>query len=532
MSTRQMLPLPAATALENQAESKPAQRLSPASPRPSPAKPHGLKSTFKDLFKGNSKPDVNVVSYAQKKGPIPEPIKTAVKSYKPGTDSSEKFWFDLNDFVDVTPTDSLPPSVSLSSTVSRRYKKHLSRKYTYSSVFTKGGTIGRKYAEPDLDNFSYSEASYAIPSAADDANSDLDTDLYSQRDADSSYYDYDEDDDKDFIAEGNLYIEAIRSHSLAQTVHDTESIHTIHNMHMLPLVAPERSTGHTTLLETYSDIIGEISDLVPEDQLAAKAPLANPGVSGQESEEQQQQQRLLRNPPSSYSILNAYSAEDDREDDDDHHEIIVEEYFIEHWVRAQSDSEISSSGSPTPLGSTTPVPGGLDDETSAASSVPSLVHEGTADLVSITPSTSGQDFESLAGSIVESLSAEDDSENVLSGDESSQDNLSGQQKPEHLIVSKVTRVVTLSRNNIVQNVEVKVEPLGKVQPSAEKRLARASQLNLRGIAERQRQELLNDENSQKLAEKGESVGALAVTPDGKQKRRSGLSQFLHFLANH
>ncbi|KAJ3055725.1 hypothetical protein HDU99_007509, partial [Rhizoclosmatium hyalinum] len=78
---------------------------------------------------------------------------------------------------------------------------------------------------------------------------------------------------------------------------------------------------------------------------------------------------------------------------------------------------------------------------------------------------------------------------------------------------------------VVKNVEVTVHPLGKVEaPAPEKLLARASQRNLRALEKEQAaaKEVLKEE-------KGEA--GVVAKKEVKEKRRSGLSQFLHLLTN-
>ncbi|ORY46818.1 hypothetical protein BCR33DRAFT_110410 [Rhizoclosmatium globosum] len=250
-------------------DSRPAQRISAGAPRPSPLKPHGLKSelksaasAFKGIFKQKKPEGVTVVAFNKMNASIPEPVKSQTPA-------------EIKEFVfSVTPTESIPPEFNLEE-LSPRYKKHLSRKYTYSSVFTKpSDTIQRVYQEPDLDTFSYSEPTNPIPSVYDPE----DASQYppSEYSSDFQYPDaseFEQDDAGNLEQDQeNVYVERFEgAHGLNSA--DTESYHTIHRLNMLPLVDDSNtasqpvvrrmSTGHLNLLETYSEIIGEISELVP-----------------------------------------------------------------------------------------------------------------------------------------------------------------------------------------------------------------------------------------------------------------------------
>ncbi|KAJ3076076.1 hypothetical protein HDU98_005768 [Podochytrium sp. JEL0797] len=499
--------------------STPAKRISGlSSQRPPAVKPHGLKSAFKGIFKppassasSKKQPDVKIVSYsAHKKAVVVEPVEK----------EKEEVWMQVGD---APPRgDSLPPSVNVASALSEAYKDKLSKKYTYSSVFTKHESLGRPYTEPDLDSFSYSEPSHHLPSIFTTLDRDdmEPTDLL---------------DDGEYVLSGTEYIDRFDAAHGPDSA-DTESLHTIHNIRMLPPQDPppanprpapfspitdtrRKSTGHIALLETYADIMGEISDLVPPHEMELSPPpaarnrrssmanlealLENMDLSYLPEEE-----HVLRSVPSSYSILKAYEDSEGRDGEEEEEgreldgEVVIEEYFVEHWVPSRM-SAASSEGAESPA-----VTPRLETVDEVVDDVP----------VSADGNNDAETSPTLVSSFEVPVAAEIDISSRRSSADDSDTGLSD--ASEHLIVSKVTRVVTLSRNKDVTKVQVRVEPLGKVAATPGKMVRRASQVNLRQMVVEE--------------DEGKGKGGLVVVAAGKkgEKRKSGLSQFLNFLASH
>ncbi|KAJ3121968.1 hypothetical protein HK100_012175 [Physocladia obscura] len=555
--------------------SHPMQSISPLTPRPNASHPHGIKSAFKELFSKQKKKEkadvpaaVVVVGYSKKKAPVlPVPIATVTdsvaspdvpvsrlpKDYKPVAEGGKKFYFDEAELEGGGPTEALPPSVLAAAPLSKSYQRKLHLKYTHSSLFTTGtGTI-RKYTEPDLDRFSFTEPSLqrkfssttGVTDSTDDVTDPTDevtavsTDTTSEKASKSQekYPDTVTEDEVELIEQ----FEAVHGPDSA----DTDSYYTIHRLSMLPVVEPNSQqvavlkttvgvemthqlslgSGHVNLLGTYSDIIEEISDLVPEQdlvpvpQLRPLKAITNSGVGKGLRQSINNLQDLLNQMASETRPTDSTISPENILADSRPEQVVVEEYFVEHWVPADDVSPESSGNGRTSTPTTSKNYETFEVST-PLSSISSLIVEGD---VSNSVEVASHKIET------ESLSAD-----IICGhdsDSSDEDEDYGEKRGK-FVVSKVTRVLTLSGDNMVTNVGLKVEPMGKLdQPSAatlQLTLKREQEiLDLKRVdAEKREAEISEIKSSQALLKPEDGGGKKAI------KRRSGLTHFLNFLIHN
>ncbi|KAI8833591.1 hypothetical protein BJ741DRAFT_611542 [Chytriomyces cf. hyalinus JEL632] len=398
-----------------------------------------------------------------------------------------------------------------------------------------------------------------------------------------------------------------------------ESTHTIHNMSMLPIVAPERTTiplvgqrrpsgsGHSQLLETYAGIMGEIGDLVPEHALSPQALSAQmsrrkmsasalhmedllllQAISIPNSEGDKTPRRRITPQPSTYSLLGAY--DDSNADTESYRndsisssaptelsashdiEFVIEEYYVKHWVPSVLEGEVSSdSGSSNGRSPITPADPqaliALSAEEDEASKFTISVYEtapepeSTGSLPSILSETSNSSVE-LVGDATPASVFEPDAE-----EEENDEDHHHISRGEQLIVSKVTRLITLNRMRVIQNVELKVEPIAKVEsvlvtPTSAKpgpsMVTPAYNLNTRSSLGTMASgsemkspvsavsstastvvvahtpptaEVMTDSKSRGKQQKLKKDDGHVKSGKDVKKRRSGLSSFLQFLAS-
>ncbi|KAJ3121525.1 hypothetical protein HK100_012347 [Physocladia obscura] len=550
-------------------ESHPMQPISPLKPRPNASHPHGIKSAFKELFskqkkkeKSDTSADVVIVRYSKKKAPVlPTPIATVTetvtspnasvsrlpKVYGPIAEDRKKFYFDIADLEGGTPTEILPPSVLAAAPLSKSYQRKLHRKYSYSSLFTAGNGTLRKYTEPDLDRFSYTEPSlqrkFSSTTAATSSMNDV-TDLTDEVTA-SSTNEISENVSKsqekysDFATEEVFELVERFEAAHGPNSADTDSYHTIHRMSMLPIVNPNShqvaelkvnggemahqlglGSGHGNLLGTYSDIIEEISDLVPEQDLSPVPRLrllkSNTGGGGGLRKSINNLQDLLDQMASETHLTESTFSAENISTYSRPEKVVVEEYFVEHWVPAD-DVPPESSGN----GRTDSKNYETFEVSTPLSSVPSLIVEG--------------DVSNSIGVAPHKIETESLSADILGGynsDNSDNDENYGKECGE-FIVSKVTRVLTLSRDNMVTNVGLKIEPVGKLDQRSAATLQRTLErehemLDLKRMdAEKSKAEISEIKISQTLLQPEDGSEKKQAT-----KRRSGLTNFLNFLIHN
>ncbi|KAI8616209.1 hypothetical protein BC830DRAFT_1118908 [Chytriomyces sp. MP71] len=284
--------------------------------------------------------------------------------------------------------------------------------------------------------------------------------------------------------------------------------------------------------------------------------------------------------------IEAWDAEEEEIDDesDEEVEFVIEEYFVKHRaptliagegeMSSGSDSEEENderNGTPKPrrldssaskftigvyandaaagdadtiadsIKTTDPMPGDADTVVSAVGHDPALSIARTdiapnSEFLVPSPATPLEEY---------SDTNDDDEERAI--------------VPSHMIVSKVTRVVTVNKDNVVRGVQVHVEPLGTVAssgniPAAHRLRHTLSALNLKDgsapnaavssspaspkPASPSPVSASKVPQSPKLVRErlGTGVQRRLKTEDGRSKpvikRRSGLSTFLQFLANH
>ncbi|KAI8827560.1 hypothetical protein BJ741DRAFT_629680 [Chytriomyces cf. hyalinus JEL632] len=583
-----------------------------SSVRPKPSRPHGFKSAISNMFQPSSDPDFEVVALQQTTGPLSLDAKTVDAGAGMGSrdfsaeGASKCFYYpeDYYDDVTDTPIETGTPVLTMApETLSRSYRKLLSKRYSYSSLYSGDPTLKRTYTRPDLDAFSYSQPSHRLPSGTTDSEIHS-YDYLTRTDVTTTDPDFTqtEFDNDDFETSSRT---------------SQESTHTIHNMSMLPIVAPERTTiplvdqrrpsasGHSQLLETYAGIMGEIGDLVPEHALSPQALSAQmsrrkmsasalhmedllllQAMSSPTSEGDKTPRRRITPQPSTYSLLGAY--DDSNADTESYRndsisssaptelsashdiEFVIEEYYVKHWVPSVLEGEVSSdSGSSNGQSPITPAdpqaliaPSAEQDEASKFSiSVYETAPEpeSTASPPSILSETSNSSVE-LVGDATPASVFEPDAEEGLEIDEDHHHRSRGEQ----LIVSKVTRVITLNRMRVIQNVELKVEPIAKVEsvlvtptlaakpgPSAYNLNTRSSLATLASVSEMKSPVsavsssastvvvahtpptpvVMTDGKSRGKQQKLKEDDGHAKSGKDVKKRRSGLSNFLQFLAS-
>ncbi|KAJ3242498.1 hypothetical protein HDU78_001370 [Chytriomyces hyalinus] len=580
-----------------------------SSVRPKPSRPHGFKSAISNMFQASSDPDFEVVALPQTTVPLSLEAKTpdvgvGMSSRDFSAEGVSKCFYYANEdyYDDVTDT---PVLTVAPETLSRSYRKLLSRRYSYSSLYSGDPTLKRTYTKPDLDAFSYSQPSHRLPSGTTDSEVDS-YDYLTRTDVTTTDPDFTqtEFDNDDFETSSRT---------------SQESTHTIHNMSMLPIVAPERTTiplvdqrrpsgsGHSQLLETYAGIMGEIGDLVPEHALSPQALSAQmsrrkmsasalhmedllllQAMSSPSSEGDKTPRRRITPQTSTYSLLGAY--DDSNADTESYRndsisssaptelsashdiEFVIEEYYVKHWVPSVLEGEVSSdSGSSNERSPIAPAdmqaliaPSAEEDEASKFTiSVYETAPEpeSTGSPPSILSETSNSSVE-LVGDATPASVFEPDAEEEEENDEDHHHRSRGEQ----LIVSKVTRVITLNRMRVIQNVELKVEPIAKVEsvlvtPTLAKpgpsMITPAYNLNTRSslatmasasemkspvsavsstastvvVAHTPPPVVMTDaKNRGKQQKLKENEGGAKSGKDVK-KRRSGLSSFLQFLAS-
>ncbi|KAJ3235288.1 hypothetical protein HDU81_000639 [Chytriomyces hyalinus] len=476
--------------------------------RPKASRPHGFKSAISNMFQASSDPDFEVVALRQTTAPVLHDAQTAEAGVGMGSrdfsaEGVSKCFYYPEDYGDTTdtPVETGTPVLTIApDTLSRSYRKLLSRRYSYSSLYSGDPTLKRTYTKPDLDAFSYSQPSHRLHSGTTDSEVDS-YDYLTRTDATTTDPDFtqSEFDNDDFETSSRT---------------SQESTHTIHNMSMLPIVAPERTTiplvdqrrpsgsGHTQLLETYAGIMGEIGDLVPEDALSPQALSAQmsrrkmsasalhmedllllQAMSSPNSEGEKTPRRRITPQTSTYSILGAYDDSSNADTESYRNnsisssaptelsashdiEFVIEEYYVKHWVPSVLEGEVSSdSGSSnehSPITPTDPqaliAPSAEEDEASKFTisvyeTAPGCESSGSPP--SILSETSSVE---LVGDATPASVFEPDAD-----DEELNEDQHHRSPGEQLIVSKVTRVITLNRMRVIQNVELKVEPIAKVE---------------------------------------------------------------------
>ncbi|KAJ3126988.1 hypothetical protein HK100_009983 [Physocladia obscura] len=534
--------------------SHPMQSVSPLTPRPNASHPHGIKSAFKELFTKQKKKEnsgvpaaVVVVGYSKKKAPVlPAPIATVntiaspdaqvsllPKYYKPVAEGGKTFYFDAADLDGGSPTEVWPPSVLVAAPLS-------------NSLFTAGNGTLRKYTEPDLDRFSYTEPSLqrkfssttAITGSTDNLADSTDEVTASSTDEASDNTGKSEEKYPDSLTDDE--VELAKRFEDPDSV-DSDSYHTIHRLSMLPVLDPNchhvamlKSTGgvemahqlslgsgHVNLLGTYSDIIEEISDLVPEQELVPsprlRAQKTNKAYRGLRKSINDLQDLLDQMASETHPTESSIFQENISADSKPEH-VVVEEYFVEHWVSADDVSpESSGNGRIT----TTPTASKNYEELEVStplSTVPSFIVEGNA-VTSVGLASHKIETESLSADIIGGYDSDSTDE-----DES--------EERGEFVVSKVTRVLTLSGDDMVTNVGLKVEPVGKIdQPSAttlQRTLKREHEvLDLKRMdVEKREAEISEIKTSQALLQLEDGSGKK------QPKRRSGLTHFLNFLIHN
>ncbi|KAJ3345282.1 hypothetical protein HDU83_004236 [Entophlyctis luteolus] len=513
--------------------SHPMRSMSPdLTDRPAATHPHGFKSAIKGLFSPKPKrkllepvaptavppplavsqpiEGVEVFSYSQKKTPVPAvPVDQA---------DAPKYYFDPKDLAEAATIDSLPRSGIAVAPFSDAYRKHLSRRYSYTSLFTRA-SLPRKYKEPDLESFTFTMRanSGTVQTEEEASNGTLnrnnsDSDLVGVSAFRLSSYNSSSSEVAGDAATDSVLDDGFLSGE-PMDVRDLFDTQTIHRLSMLEVVDPESvqksaksvvpatavPNGHNNLLGTYSNIIEEISDLVPDEALvpqnfAQRRPIKTSEndlpVRTTGNDMPVTQRKSLQNLEDLIKTMSVFAQDTkdsipslSREVETDEkvpeaEQVVIEEYFVKHWVPDSPNSEQGSNGPNSVEGT----------EMSLAST-----HNGKTAV------------EKTSDSAVGDNSVEKDDEGFI--------NLNGMQESGSLVVSRVTRVTTLAKDEVITGIELKVEPLGKVEADSSEQAA----------------DTIQSENLNATISGNSHLSAAPLTVG---KRRSGLSQFLSFLMNH